>query len=120
MIEFCRFAQLHNIKQAAGSPDDFAAIEADVNKGVARFVKIYDTFFVLRVDGKALTVVCAQGKELKKASYLVIELAKRLNLSFIDFHTQRRALVRLLKHCNFKFLDTAKSGYSIYRMVLHG
>lgn len=120
MIEFCESAQLHQIKRAAGSPADFECIKSEIQKGIARFVKIYGVFFVLRVDGQALTVVCAEGKELKRASYVVIELARRLGLNAIDFYTQRPALTRLLKHCNFNLLDTADGGYKVYRMVLNG
>ena len=120
MIEFCRFVELHKIKRAAGSPADFCVIKREIEKGVSRFVKIFDVYFVLRVDSDALTVVCAEGKALKRASHIVIELAKRLNLQYIDFHTKRPALARLLKHCNFKFFETAPSGYAVYRMVQNG
>ncbi|WP_417437540.1 hypothetical protein [Idiomarina abyssalis] len=120
MLEFCRFSELHKIKQAAGSLADFEYIKREVEKGVSRFVNICGVYFILRVDGRSLTVVCAQGRNLKQASYIVIKLAKKLGLTSILFHTQRPALARLLKHCNFKFFETAPSGFAVYRMVLNG
>lgn len=120
MIEFCRFVELHKIKRAAGSPADFKQIKTELEKGVSRFVKVFDTYFVLRVDGDVLTVVCAEGKGIKKASHIIIELARRLRLKSIEFHTKRPALKRLLKHCNFNFKYTAPSGYAVYSMVIYG
>jgi len=118
MIEFCRFVQLHKIKRAAGSLADFNIIRSEVEKGVSRFVNICGVYFVLRVDGDSLTVVCAQGSNLKQASHIIIALAKKLKLKSILFHTQRPALARLLKHCNFNFLETAPTGYAVYKMAV--
>lgn len=120
MIEFCRFVELHKIKRAAGSPADFKQIKTELEKGVSRFVKIFDTYFVLRVDGDVLTVVCAEGKNIKKASFIVNELACRLKLNFIEFHTKRPALARLLKRWNFKFYKTDSNNYQVFRMVAYG
>jgi len=114
----CSTDEIHKIKGAAGSPSDFEYIKSEVIKGRSRFVNICGVYFVLRVDGDALTVVCAQGQNLKAASFWVIELAKKLNLPFILFHTKRPALARLLKHCNFNFFETAPSGYAVYRMAV--
>lgn len=120
MIEFCRFVELHKIKRAAGSPSDFNAIKTELERGVSRFVKVFDVYFVLRVDGCALTVVCAEGGALKKAAPVIVALAEKLKLKYIDFHTKRPALARLLKHYNFKFFETAPSGFAVYRMVQNG
>lgn len=120
MIEFCRFSELHKIQRAAGSPADFEYIKREVEKGVSRFVNICGVYFVLRVDNQALTVVCAEGRNLKRASHIVIKLAQKLSLTSILFHTKRPALTRLLKHCNFNFFETAPTGYEVFRMVLNG
>ena len=106
MIAFLESKDLHKISTAAGSQADFDYIKDEVKKGRSRFVNILGVYFVLRVDGNALTVVCAQGKNLKAASYWVVR--------------KRPALQRLLKHCNFNFFETAPSGYAVYRMVLNG
>lgn len=120
MIAFLESKDLHKISTAAGSQADFDYIKGEVKKGRSRFVNILGVYFVLRVDGNALTVVCAEGKNLKAASYWVVRLAEKLNLKSILFHTKRPALQRLLKHCNFNFFETAPSGYAVYRMVLNG
>lgn len=119
-MKFCNVSDLHKIQRAAGSPDDFAYIKNEVKNGRSRFVNILGVYFILRVDNRDLVVVCAQGKNLVAASHWVIALAKKLNLKSIMFHTQRPALTRLLKHCNFNFFETAPAGYAVYRMVIHG
>lgn len=115
---FCPLSELQKIQRAAGSPADFEYIKSEVKKGRSRFLNICGVYFVLRVDGDALTVVCAQGQNLKAASYWVVQLAKKLNLNAILFHTKRPAIARLLKHCNFKFHETAPTGYTVYKMVV--
>lgn len=116
---FCSLEQLNEIKRAAGSPADFEYIKSEVERGISQFVNICGVYFVLRVDGEALTVVCAQGQNLKAASFWVIETAKKLNLKAILFHTKRPAIARLLKHCNFKYFETAPSGYAVYKMAVN-
>lgn len=116
---FCSLKDIHKIQRAAGSPDDFEYIKNEVAQGRSRFINICGVYFVLRVDGNALTVVCAQGQNLKAASFWVIEIAKKLNLKEILFHTKRPALAKLLKHCNFKLYETLPSGYEVYKMVVN-
>ena len=115
----CSLEQLHKIKRAAGSPSDFQYIKNEVKSGRSRLLNILGVYLVLRVDGDALTVVCAEGQNLKAASYWVVELAKKLHLTSILFHTKRPALQRLLKHCNFKYFETAPSGYAVYKMAVN-
>jgi len=111
--------ELHKIQGAAGSRSDFEYIKNEVKNGRSRFVNILGVYLVLRIDCDSLTVVCAQGNNLKAASYWVVELARKLKLNSILFHTKRPALARLLKHCNFKFYETAPSGYKVYKMVVN-
>ncbi len=118
-MQFLESSELKIISEVTGSPADFCLIQSQIKAGRARFVCIYGTYYVLRVDSDGLVVVCAQGKNIKKSSLVIIELAKKLNIKHIFFHTRRPALARLLKHCNFKFIETDPNGLSVFGMVVH-
>ncbi|KPW04949.1 hypothetical protein AN213_00445 [Pseudoalteromonas sp. P1-8] len=118
-MRFCDSSELHKVNRAIGTPDDFACIKSEIQSGRSRFVCIFGTYFVLRIDSDGLVVVCAQGQNIKQASHIIIELARRLHIRNIYFHTKRPALARLLKHCNFKYLETDPNGCRVFGMVVH-
>tara|TARA_R110001606_G_scaffold253423_3_gene401176 strand:+ start:3871 stop:4230 length:360 start_codon:yes stop_codon:yes gene_type:complete len=118
-MRFCGSGELCKVNRAIGSPDDFLHIKNEIESGRARFISVMGTYFVLRVDSDGLVVVCAQGKNIAKSSAVIIKLAKKLGVKSIFFHTKRPALARLLKSCNFKFMETDPEGLLVYQMVMH-
>lgn len=112
-------SELVNIRAAAGSSADYASIKDEIETGRALLVEYHACYCVLRIDSDGLCVVCAQGKNLRTIAPYIVRLAKRLRTHSIVFHTQSRALSRLLYRYNFQYEMTDTSGYLIYRMVIN-
>ena len=87
--------------------DDSDLLAEQIKNGVAELWAIDNgvSYMITRVEKRDLVVCCFDGKDLKNVVPHLLAAAKRMQLSYVRFHTRRPALSRLLNNYNMELYE---------------